>query len=186
MALFLDRDGVINVDRNYVHRVQEFEFIDGIFGLCRTAQSLGYKLIVVTNQAGIARGYFREQDFQSLNQWMLDCFKEKSISITRVYYCPYHPEHGIGIYKRESNCRKPNPGMILTAQADNDLDLASSILVGDEETDIEAGERAGVGYKILVDASTRLCASRADLVLPSTAAVADWMYQTLHKGNVTD
>ncbi len=185
-ALFLDRDGVVNVDKGYVHRVEGFEFIEGIFDLCRIAQSLGYKLILVTNQAGIARGHYREEDFHSLNQWMLDCFRQQGVDIARVYYCPYHPVHGIGMYRRESNCRKPNPGMILKARADFDLDLVASILVGDKETDIEAGERAGVGYNILIDPSKNFCGTRADLVLPSTAAVADWMHHTFHNHDTSD
>src|SRR5579859_1890752 len=143
-ALFLDRDGVINVERGYVHTREAFEFIPGIFELCRAAQSLDYLLVVATNQAGIARGYYSESDFNDLTDWMMARFEEKNISITRLYYCPYHPVFGVGKYKYDSPDRKPNPGMLLRAQSDLDLDLGSSILVGDKLSDIQAGCAAGV------------------------------------------
>src|SRR5580704_15827703 len=137
-ALFLDRDGVINVERGYVHHRESFEFIPGIFELCRAAQSLGYLLVVATNQAGIARGYYSESAFNDLTDWMMTQFKERHVSITRVYYCPYHPVFGVGPYKCDSPDRKPKPGMLLRAHADLDLDLGSSILIGDKPSDIEA------------------------------------------------
>jgi D-glycero-D-manno-heptose 1,7-bisphosphate phosphatase len=143
-ALFLDRDGVINVEKNYVYRIEDFEFVDGIFDLCTCAQSLGFKLIVITNQAGIGRGYYTESDFAQLTQWMLQQFASREICIDRVYHCPFHPTAGIGAYRQESYDRKPNPGMIMKAQADFDLDLANSVLVGDKDSDIEAGRAAGI------------------------------------------
>ena len=149
-ALFLDRDGVINVDKGYVHSREEFEFQDGIFALCRAAQTLGYLVVVVTNQAGIARGYYTESEFLELTEWMIHQFTERDIDIARVYYCPYHPIHGIGAYKYDSPDRKPEPGMLLRARADFGLDLASSILVGDRLSDIRAADAAGVGTKILL------------------------------------
>jgi D-glycero-D-manno-heptose 1,7-bisphosphate phosphatase len=149
-ALFLDRDGVINVDTGHLFRRESFEFLPGIFELCRAAQSLGYLLVVVTNQAGIARGYYSESDFNSLTDWMMDRFAEQNVRITRLYYCPYHPVFGVGRYKQDSPDRKPNPGMLLRAQADLDLDLGSSILIGDKLSDIQAGSAAGVGTQILL------------------------------------
>ncbi len=149
-ALFLDRDGVINVERGYVHRRESFEFIPGIFVLCRAAQGLGYLLVVATNQAGIARGYYSESNFSDLTDWMMAQFKEKQVSITRVYYCPCHPIFGVGPYKYDSPDRKPNPGMLLRAQSDLDLDLGASILIGDKLSDIQAGCAAGVGTRILL------------------------------------
>lgn len=144
-ALFLDRDGVINVEKNYVWRTEDFEFIPGIFELCALARNLCFKLIVITNQAGIARGYYTEADFQHLTDWMLAAFRERGIDIDRVYHCPYHPTAGSGEYRRESFDRKPNPGMILKARADFALDLSRSVLIGDKDSDIEAGRAAGVG-----------------------------------------
>lgn len=145
-ALFLDRDGIINVEKNYVYRIEDFEFIDGIFELCALAQNRGFKLIVITNQAGIGRGYYTEADFQNLTDWMLEAFRERGIEIDRVYHCPYHPTAGVGEYRQESFDRKPNPGMILKAQKDFDLDLSHCALIGDKDSDIEAGRAAGVRY----------------------------------------
>jgi D-glycero-D-manno-heptose 1,7-bisphosphate phosphatase len=149
-ALFLDRDGVINVDRDYVHLRTEFEFKPGIFELCLAAQELGYLLIVVTNQAGIARGYYSEAKFQELSRWMVDEFKNHQVDISAIYYCPYHPVFGVGKYKADSPDRKPNPGMLLRAQAELNLDLGSSILIGDKLTDIQAAVAAGVPTQVLL------------------------------------
>lgn len=144
-ALFLDRDGVINTDHAYVHRKEDFHFIDGIFELVATAKLAGYLVVVVTNQAGIGRGYYSEVDFQKLMGWVEEQFKARGGSIDAVYFCPDHPEHGIGRYRQESEFRKPQPGMILRAAHEHDVDLNGSILIGDKHSDIEAGLRAGVG-----------------------------------------
>jgi D-glycero-D-manno-heptose 1,7-bisphosphate phosphatase len=149
-ALFLDRDGVINKEKDYLYKIKDFEFIDGVFDALLHFQAKGYLLIIITNQSGIARGYYRESDFLELNEWMLGEFAARGIRIARVYYSPYHPECGIGEYKKDAFCRKPNPGMILQAREELDIDLAESILVGDKESDIEAGLRAGIGMNILV------------------------------------
>jgi len=143
-ALFLDRDGVINIEKNYVYKTEDFEFMDGIFQLVHAAQSNGYLPVIITNQAGIARGYYTEEEFKSLTQWMLNEFSKQGISIARVYHCPFHPEAGLGPYKVDSPDRKPMPGMLLRARDECGLDLAKSILVGDKESDIEAGRNAGV------------------------------------------
>jgi len=153
-ALFLDRDGVINIDRGYVHRQEDFEFREGIFEICQSAQALGYLLLVVTNQAGIARGYYTETDFLQLTEWMLKEFSKRQICIRAVYYCPYHPFYGIGRYKRDSPDRKPSPGMLLRAQADFALDLGTSVLIGDKLSDIHAAEAAGVGTIVWLSSRT--------------------------------
>lgn len=149
-ALFLDRDGVINRDDGYVFEKEHFVFIDGIFELTRAARDLGYLIIVVTNQAGIGRGYYSVNDFLRLSDWMKGVFEKENAFIDHVYFCPTHPEHGIGKYKTESEFRKPNPGMLLSARRDFDIDLERSLLVGDKESDIEAGIKAGVGKKLLL------------------------------------
>jgi len=149
-AVFLDRDGVINVEKNYVHKIEDFEFVDGIFELLAYYQRRGYLLIVITNQAGIGRGFYNENDFALLTSWMQDQFSSRGITINDVFYCPYHPIHGIGAYRLESLDRKPNPGMIYKAQKKYNIDLKKSILIGDKESDIEAGLRAGVGRNILL------------------------------------
>jgi D-glycero-D-manno-heptose 1,7-bisphosphate phosphatase len=149
-ALFLDRDGVINRDDGYVSRKEDFVFLDGIFELVRGAKAAGYRCIVITNQAGIGRGYYTEDDFARLSAWMQGVFEAEGAPIDKVYFCPTHPEHGVGKYKTESEFRKPNPGMIVAAQREFNLDLQSSLLVGDKESDIQAGARAGVGMNLLV------------------------------------
>jgi D-glycero-D-manno-heptose 1,7-bisphosphate phosphatase len=149
-ALFLDRDGVINLDHNYVCSPERFHFQEGIFELCRDAQKLNYLLLVVTNQAGIARGYYSESQFLTFMDWVVQQFEERQIRIDRVYYCPYHPTHGVGRYRFDSSDRKPKPGMLLQAQADFNLDLSSSVLIGDQLSDIAAADAAGVGTKILL------------------------------------
>ena len=150
-ALFLDRDGVINVDRGYVHRPDQFEFIPGIFELARFAvNGLQWPLVVVSNQSGIGRGHFTERAYQELTRWMCDRFAAEHAPIARVYHCPYHPEHGVGRFRLDHPWRKPRPGMILQAAADLDLDLVRSVLIGDQLSDIAAAAAAGIRQRIRV------------------------------------
>ena len=150
-ALFLDRDGVINVDRGYIHRPDQFEFVPGIFELARFwTNELRRLIVVVSNQSGIGRGYFDEWAYEDLKRWMCDRFEAEHTAIARVYHCPYHPLHGIGEYRCNHPWRKPNPGMILQAVSDLDLDPAQSAILGDKMSDIEAGAAAGIGLRILV------------------------------------
>ncbi len=150
-ALFLDRDGVINVDRGYIHRSDQFEFVPGIFELARFwTNELRRSIVVVSNQSGIGRGYFDERAYEDLTRWMCDRFEAEYTAIARVYHCPYHPLHGVGEYRRDHPWRKPNPGMILQAVSDLDLDPAQSAILGDKMSDIEAGAAAGIGLRILV------------------------------------
>ena len=144
-ALFLDRDGVINVDHGYVGRVEDFEFVEGILELIREAESEGYLPIVVTNQSGIGRGYYSEADFEKVTAYMLKRMREAGIEITReqVFHCPHTPEERCA-------CRKPQPGMFLEAARRFDLDMPASWMIGDKATDIEAAEAAGVGHRALV------------------------------------
>ncbi len=150
-ALFLDRDGVIDVDRGYIHRSDQFEFVSGIFELARFwTNELRRLIVVVTNQSGIGRGYFDKCAYEDLTRWMCDRFEAEHTAIARVYHCPYHPFHGIGEYRRNHPWRKPNPGMILQAMSDLDLDPVQSAILGDKMSDIEAGAAAGIGLRILV------------------------------------
>lgn len=151
-ALFLDRDGVINIDHGYVCRPEDFEFVDGIFEVVAAARQAGYLVVVVTNQAGIGRGYYTEADFHRLMDWVKAEFAARGGGIDAVYFCPYHPDHGVGEYRRDSDCRKPAPGMFLRAADDLDIDMARSIMVGDKASDAEAARAAGV--------ATRLCLGR--------------------------
>lgn len=172
-ALFLDRDGVINSDSGYTCRIEAFDFIDGIFDLCRLAHSLGYLTIVATNQSGIGRGYFTEQEYQGLTRWMQDRFTAENAPLTAVYHCPYHPE-GVGEYRRHSDWRKPAPGMLLQAARDFSLDLAASLLIGDSEHDIEAARAAGLAAAIRF-AAPALVVSGADRVFPTHSEIAVWL-----------
>jgi D-glycero-D-manno-heptose 1,7-bisphosphate phosphatase len=138
-ALFIDRDGVINIDKVHVFNRNDFEFNRGIFDLCRKYADQGYKIIVITNQAGIARGLYSEEDFNKLTSWMVRQFAKRRIIISKVYHCPHHPDH-----TGPCSCRKPEPGMILQAIIDFDLDISKCILIGDKESDLEAGRRAGI------------------------------------------
>lgn len=145
-AVFLDRDGVINVDHGYVHRIEDFEFVSGVFDFCLAAHRKGYLLVVVTNQAGIGRGYYTEEQFHALSSWMCEQFRQHGIPLAAVYHCPHHPEFGIGPFKQDCPRRKPNPGMILDAARELGIDLARSHLIGDKHSDLEAGKRAGVTH----------------------------------------
>jgi D-glycero-D-manno-heptose 1,7-bisphosphate phosphatase len=149
-ALFLDRDGVINLDHGYVHTPESFEFVDGIFDVVLAANRRGYVVVVVTNQAGIGRGYYSETQFHALTDWMKLRFIANGGEIRAVYYCPHHPEHAGYKYRIHCICRKPLPGMILRARDDFDLDLHKSILVGDKKTDMDAGIAAGVRNLLLL------------------------------------
>lgn len=144
-ALFLDRDGVINKDHGYVFKATDFHFIDGIFELVAAANQAGFLVVVVTNQAGIGRGYYSEVDFHALMAWVATQFGTRGGSIDGVYFCPFHPEHGVGEYRRASDCRKPAPGMLLRARRELGIDFERSILVGDNFSDMAAGWAAGIG-----------------------------------------
>tara|TARA_Y100000389_G_scaffold115772_2_gene112941 strand:- start:11758 stop:12960 length:1203 start_codon:yes stop_codon:yes gene_type:complete len=148
-ALFLDRDGVVNIDHGHVGKIEDFDFMEDIFELCQKAQNAGYLIIIVTNQAGIAKGYYTEEQFLTLNNWMKNEFKKKGIYITKTYYCPYHIDAKIAKYKKNSEDRKPNPGMILKAIKEFNIDPRKSILIGDKDSDIEAGEKSDLKETIL-------------------------------------
>jgi D-glycero-D-manno-heptose 1,7-bisphosphate phosphatase len=159
-ALFLDRDGVVNVEKNYLHKIEEFELVEGIVEVCRAYQEQGYLIIIVTNQSGISRGFYNEEDFAVLSQWMIEHFKTFGITISHIYHCPHH-ESIDGVCE----CRKPEPGMFLSAQKEYDLDMAHSVMIGDNERDIEAAQRAGVGMNILL--STDVTQSHANRIIHS-------------------
>lgn len=154
-ALFLDRDGVINVDKNYVIKKSDMEFIDGIFKLVRTANFAGYMVIVVTNQSGIGRKMYTLENFIDLSNWMKLKFLRNFSEIDDIFFCPFHPTEGVGKFKKNSLNRKPNPGMILAAKRKYNLDLNSSIMIGDNITDMQAGYSAGVGKLFFLNSSKK-------------------------------
>jgi D-glycero-D-manno-heptose 1,7-bisphosphate phosphatase len=149
-AVFLDRDGVINKDNGYVSQVDDFEFIEGAIEACLLFQKKGYLLVLITNQSGIARGYFTEEQFNTLTEWMDWSMADRGVDLDGIYYCPHHNKHGIGEFKVDCECRKPKPGMLLNAIDDLNVDIENSILVGDKASDIQAGLAAGIKKNYLV------------------------------------
>ena len=149
-ALLLDRDGVVNVDHGYVHTPERTDFVDGIFELVIAANRSRLDVVIITNQAGIARGYYSESEFEAYMAWMQARFAAQGASIDAVYYCPHHPTHGVGRYRVACDCRKPQPGLILRAAFERELDLAHSIFVGDKPSDMQAARAAGVETRFLL------------------------------------
>lgn len=175
-ALFLDRDGVINEEVGYLHKPEQVRWVAGIFDLCQTATDLGYKLVVVTNQAGIGRGLYTQSDFDALTAWMMQKFASRDTPLAAVYSCPYHPEHGLGDYKQEHEDRKPSPGMLLRAAHDLSLDLTRSILVGDRCSDIAAAHSAGLPHAFLLAGTEQsLCAGSSYTPIKSLCDVTNWL-----------
>ena len=142
-AFFFDRDGVINHDAGYTSKIEGFVFFDGIFAVMRELSAKGFALFVVTNQSGIGRGYYSEEEFQTLTAWMLRRFEEEGVRITGVYHCPHSPESNC-------DCRKPAPGMFMNAFRDYDIDPAQSWMVGDKPGDMEAAAAAGIPNRVLI------------------------------------
>ena len=142
-TIFLDRDGVINKEVNYLHKIDDFEFIEGIFDACLYFQNLGYQIIIVSNQSGISRGYYTKNDYKILTKWMLAKFKDKGITILDTFYCPHGP-------KSNCECRKPNPGMFIEAKMKHNIEMKLSWMIGDKEVDIEAANASGIRNTILV------------------------------------
>ncbi len=142
-AVFLDRDGTLNRDVGYAHRVEDLQLLDNATAGLARIQALGFELFITTNQSGIARGYFTEAQMHDFNQAMLQQLREAGIVIRAIYFCPFHPTGGFGLYRCDSPLRKPRPGMILQAAAEHDLDLAASFAIGDKMSDIVAGQAAG-------------------------------------------
>lgn len=149
-AIFIDRDGVINREQNYVHKVEDFHFLSGAINALGFLQAAGFVLVVVTNQAGIAHGLFGPEEFSLLTKHMLKQLAFEGVHINGVFYCPHHPQGRIGKYRTSCSCRKPQPGLILGAAEMLKLDVGRSFLVGDKVSDVLAGRAAGVGVNILV------------------------------------
>lgn len=144
-ALFLDRDGVINLDKNYVSQITDFEWVEGAAEAISAFNARDWFVFVVTNQSGIARGYYTEEDMQTLHDWMTSELKAQGAHVDQIYYCPFHQEGEIARYRKDSFDRKPKPGMLLQAMADYPVKREASFLIGDKDTDIQAAHAAGVG-----------------------------------------
>src|SRR5476649_2317359 len=172
-AIFLDRDGTINVDHGYVYEIDDFQFIDGVIEAMQEPKAMGFALILVPNQPGIARGKFTEAQFMRLTEWMDWSLADRDVELDGIYFCPHHPDAGEGEYRQDCDCRKPKPGMLLDAQKFLDIDMAASYIVGDKVEDMQAGKAAGVGTKVLV---------RTGKPIDETAETqADWVLDSLAK-----
>jgi D-glycero-D-manno-heptose 1,7-bisphosphate phosphatase len=170
-SIFLDRDGVINHDKNYLHKVDDFEFIKGIFVACRQFNTLDYKIIIVTNQSGISRGYYTEEDYQKLTHWMITQFKEQSVNILDVFHCPHTDNFSC-------QCRKPKPGMLLKAKSKHSINMKKSWMIGDKERDIAAANAAGIEKTILLRSSYEIykpsnASFTIDSILESIAVIQE-------------
>jgi D-glycero-D-manno-heptose 1,7-bisphosphate phosphatase len=176
-ALFLDRDGVVNEEVGYLHRADEVRFVDGIFPLCRTAAGLGYRLIVVTNQAGIARGYYSEADFDALMEFMRGELRAEGVELDAVYYCPFHPEHGVGKYKQEHEDRKPGTGMLRRGAWEFGVDLSESVMVGDRCSDVGAANAAGLRQMFLITGTEAAACGGEFLAVETLAEVERWLVE---------
>jgi D-glycero-D-manno-heptose 1,7-bisphosphate phosphatase len=150
-AAFIDRDGVINEERNYVHRIEDFVLLPGVPDALRLLRDAGYLLVVVTNQAGIARGYYDHAAVDTLHAHLRALLHTEGVVLDGVYLCPHHPAGAVPAFAMDCDCRKPAPGMLLQAAEELGIDLAASILIGDKLSDIEAGRRAGVRATVLVE-----------------------------------
>ena len=154
-TIFLDRDGVINKEVNYLHKIDDFEFIDGIFKTCLYFQNLGYKIIIITNQSGISRGYYSESDYHLVTQWMLSQFAKNNINILDIFHCPHGPNSSC-------ECRKPMPGMFLNAKTKHNIDMKNSWMIGDKEVDVTAANASGIKNTILVKSGHKIDESNSN------------------------
>lgn len=168
-AIFLDRDGTINADPGFVHRIDDLQLLPGAAAGLRRMAAAGYRLLIVTNQSGVARGYFSEQQMHDFNTALLERLADEGVAIDQVYCCPFHREATLPAYRQDSPLRKPKPGMLLQAATDWKLNLAGSIAVGDKCSDVAAGRAAGC-RTILVRSGTAGSDAEAAAVEPDFVA----------------
>ncbi|MDR9616275.1 D-glycero-beta-D-manno-heptose 1,7-bisphosphate 7-phosphatase [Providencia rettgeri] len=175
-AVFLDRDGTINIDHGYVHKIDDFEFIEGSIEAMLELKKMGYALVIVTNQSGIGRGIYTEDQFMQLTEWMDWSLADRGVDLDGIYFCPHHIEAEIEEYRQDCNCRKPKPGMLLDAQSFLNIYMAASIMVGDKLADILAGKAAKVGTTVLVKSGEQVtdeAMENADIVINSIAELPE-------------
>ncbi|MBN2636272.1 MAG: HAD family hydrolase [Prolixibacteraceae bacterium] len=144
-ALFLDRDGTLNIENNYVYKIEDFKFIEGILDVIKSYQEKGFLIFIISNQSGIARGFYTENEYLILTKWIIAKLEDYGIHITKVYHCPHHPD-----FTGECDCRKPKPGMILKAIHEFNINPSESVLIGDKKSDILAGKNAKIGKNLFI------------------------------------
>lgn len=172
---FIDRDGVINEERHYVHRIEDFVLLPGVVEALDLLRRADYRLVIVTNQAGMAHGYYGEDALQRLHQHLCAELSQHGIVLDAIYFCPHHPEGKVPALAIACDCRKPQPGMLLKAAQAMQIDLAASVMIGDKLSDIQAGRRAGIGCTVLVESGHAVSAptrAEADLVVADLLAAA--------------
>jgi D-glycero-D-manno-heptose 1,7-bisphosphate phosphatase len=170
-AAFLDRDGVVNREVGYLHRWEDFEFLPGVLDAMRRLRQAGYALVIVTNQSGIARGFYTEADYQALTARLREALAEAGCPVDAIYHCPHHPSGSVAALAIECDCRKPNAGMLLQAARELEISLADSFIVGDKLADAQAGRAAGLGRVYLVRSGHEL--------EPGSEAAADEVFEDL-------
>ena len=158
-AIFLDRDGTINIDKSYVYKREDFLYIEGVIDGLKRLQDMGFLLVIISNQSGIARGYYSEKDFESLTAWMIEDLRQKGINISGVYYCPHLPEGKLKKYAIHCDCRKPKTGLFFRAKEELDIDLDHSFAMGDQLRDLSITENTGVRGIWITDANDEILES---------------------------
>jgi D-glycero-D-manno-heptose 1,7-bisphosphate phosphatase len=181
-AVFLDRDGVLNEDRGYVSRPEDFAWIPGSINALRALGRAGWRIVVVTNQSGIARGLFGPAEYDNLTSWMHAELAPHGVTLDGVYHCPHLPDAPLAAWHRQCECRKPAPGMLRRAARDLKIDLSASVMIGDKPSDILAGRAAGVAACIRIadaidHASCDIDDPPSDFTCESLAEAARWLVQ---------
>jgi D-glycero-D-manno-heptose 1,7-bisphosphate phosphatase len=178
-AVFLDRDGTINVEKGFVHREEDLEFVDGAAEALGCLNRAGYLVVVITNQSGVARGLYGEDDVHRLHRYMNAELGRRGAHVDRFYFCPHHPEAPDPAYRKDCECRKPNPGMVLRAMEELAIDRSPSYLIGDRLRDICAGKRAGVTSILIREREEQVddtgCGERPDLVVTSLLKAVEFI-----------
>lgn len=183
-AVFLDRDGTINEEITYLSRPDQLRLLDGAAEAIRLLNQAAFKVVIVTNQAGVARGYFSEETVREIHWALENMLGENGAHVDAIYYCPHHPSAGLGVYKADCQCRKPKPGMLEKASAELGLDLCQAFVVGDKISDLQAGRAVGchnilvrTGYGLESEKDFSACAWQPDWIADNLLAAARWILQ---------